>query len=446
MKKALIRLLSSIIVCGVVFTGCGKSSDNSVDKTTDSEGTTISGDIKDKTNVKDEQITIKILSGIQVESEAPLELALADEFMKENPNIKIEFIGEKNANIPTRLIAMNASNELPDAFQVVTQFASQAKEMGMLIDPSPYLSDNYKNNLVDSVRKLATLDDSLYVIPWTVQPQVLVYRSDWLEKANIDKIETMDDFRKAAIAFTNTKEDVYGFAMVGTQNGSGQARFLQFVNSFGIREVYDDNGTWKSDLTTDKYRDCLTFFTNLDLVDGVVAPGATETGYPEACNFVSQNKAGLIITGSNGVGVIANSNEDLKGKLATVAIPKQVQHCSNVPVGGYAISSQCKHPEAVAKYLEFITAPERAVPFAVQTGRLPVLKDALSSPELQDPMLKGCVDAIQYAIPQPNFADYSEVWDVMGESYNSVLSGVSIDDAMKQVEKRINAILDKNNK
>ncbi len=57
------------------------------------------------------------------------------------------------------------------------------------------------------------------------------------------------------------------------------------------------------------------------------------------------------------------------------------------------------------------------------------------------PAYKGFVDCIQYALPYQAYSGYSEVQDIMGESYNSMLSGVSIDDAMKQVESRIDTLL-----
>ena len=72
---------------------------------------------------------------------------------------------------------------------------------------------------------------------------------------------------------------------------------------------------------------------------------------------------------------------------------------------------------------------------------MPVASDALEDEMFDTPAYQGFVDCIQYALPYPTYSGYSEVQDIMGESYNSMLSGVSIDDAMAQVESRINTLL-----
>ena len=142
----------------------------------------------------------------------------------------------------------------------------------------------------------------------------------------------MEDFRNVGKAFTNGS-DKWGFAMVGTQNGSGEARFSQFIKAFGVDEIYqDDTGAWVSDLTGDKYKTALQTFVDLDIVDGIVPPGATETGYPEAVTYFANQQAGMIISGSNALGAIVSQNPELDGKLASVPIPSQERHVTNLQV------------------------------------------------------------------------------------------------------------------
>ena len=52
---------------------------------------------------------------------------------------------------------------------------------------------------------------------------------------------------------------------------------------------------------------------------------------------------------------------------------------------------------------------------------------------------------MEYALPQPAFPAYTEILDVMGESYNTMMgNNVSIDDAMAQVANRVEGILSEN--
>ena len=390
----------------------------------------------------EEQITLRIMSSIQTENEGSLEAAMADAYMEEHPNIKIEWIPVASNDLNAQIIALNSSNDLPDAFYMNTAFMPQAKSMGIVIDPTEYLGEDFLSNIDQSILDYGSIDGQLMVVPWFMIPIALIYRLDWAEENGIETIETMDDFVAAAQAFTNG-EDRWGFALVGTQNSSGESRFSQFVKTFGVDEVtQNEDGTWSSDLTSDKYKEALQAFVDLDLEYGVVPPGATETGYPEAGNYFAQNQAGMIISGSNALGAIVSANPELDGKLGSVPMPSVERHATNLQVSGYSITTTCEHPQEMADFLMYMASDENALSFAEQTGRMPVSTTALQNEMFQTPAYQGFVDCIQYALPYPSYSGYAEVQDIMGESYNSMLSGTSIDDAMAQVETRITTLLE----
>ena len=145
----------------------------------------------------DEQVTLTIMSSIQTEDEGKLESAIADAYMEQNPNVKIEFISVANNDLDAQITTMAASDDLPDAFYMNCAFMSTALDMGIVADSSKYISDEYKADVLPEVLDYATVDGNLMFIPWFQIPVALIYRTDWLEQAGIDKIETMDDFREA---------------------------------------------------------------------------------------------------------------------------------------------------------------------------------------------------------------------------------------------------------
>lgn len=426
MKKRLFSILLGVSMVLSIFTGCGKS--------TSKEPNESNGDV----------IELSIMSSLQTENEAELETAIAEEYMKQNPNIKINFIAQKVSDLPAKIIALNTSNELPDAFLMPTDFMPQAYSMGILQDPREYLGDEFVAQLPESVLEYGMMDDQLTIVPWYMIPQALIYRSDWLEEAGIDTIETMDDFAKTAQAFTNG-ENRWGFSMVGTNNASGFSRFIQYARAFGVDTVYkNDSGEWECDLVSDNYKNALQSFVDMDLKYGTVPPGASVTGYPEAVTFFAQNQTGLIISGSNAIGAIISQNPELDGKIASVPIPSQERHVTNLQIAGYSITTNCEHPQELADYLKFMVKKENSIDFAKKTGRLPVTKEALEDETFKSPTYKGFIDSIPYAMTYPAFGGFSEILDIMGESYNSMLSGVSIDDAMANVEKRVKIVMEKN--
>lgn len=437
----------SIILCAAmsvtILSGCSGGS-KEASEAKDSGAAQSQVDESTEAGSSEETITLRILSTLATETEAPLEQAMADAYMKEHPNVKIELIGQPVNDMAKKIIALNTSGDLPDAFFMPTEFMSQAYDMGIIVDHEALLGEDFMSALNEKVVEYGKINNQLMMVPWHVIPVALIYRADWLAEAGIDKIETVDDFRNTAKTFT--KDGHWGFSMVGTQNGSGEARFCQYVRTFGVNEVYqDESGKWVSDLTSDNYKKALQSFVDLALVDGVVPPGPTETGYPEAAAYFAEQKTGLMISGSNAIGAIISANPELDGKLASVPLPAAERHATNLQTSGYAITTACEHPDVMADYLKFMTSKDLAVDFGIKTGRLPVTKEAAEDPAFQTDTFKGFIDCMEYALPQPAFPAYTEILDVMGESYNTMMgNNVSIDDAMAQVANRVEGILSEN--
>lgn len=445
MKKRLLGMMLCAAMVTSSLSGCAGGGTQPKDTAAvGTEAVETKGEGKAEVSSSEEQITLRILSTLATETEAPLEQAMADAYMKEHPNVKIELIGQPVNEMAKKIIALNTSGDLPDAFFMPTEFMSQAHDMAIIVDHEVLLGTEFMSTVNEKVVEYGKINGQLMMVPWHVIPVALIYRADWLKDAGMETIETMDDFNKAAKAFT--KDNHWGFSMVGTQNGSGEARYCQYARAFGVNEVYQDaSGKWVSDLTSDKYKTALQSFVNLALVDGVVPPGATETGYPEASAYFAEEKTGLMISGSNAIGAITSANPQLDGTLASVPLPKAERHVTNLQTSGYAITTACEYPEVMADYLKFMTSKEMAVDFGVKTGRLPVTKEASADPAFQTDTFKGFIDCMEYALPQPAFPAYTEVLDVMGESYNTMMgNNISIDDAMAQVSKRIETILSEN--
>ena len=437
----------SIILCAAmsvtILSGCSGGS-KEASEAKDSGAAQSQVDESTEAGSPEETITLRILSTLATETEAPLEQAMADAYMKEHPNVKIELIGQPVNDMAKKIIALNTSGDLPDAFFMPTEFMSQAYDMGIIVDHEALLGEDFMSALNEKVVEYGKINNQLMMVPWHVIPVALIYRAERLAEAGIDKIETVDDFRNTAKTFT--KDGHWGFSMVGTQNGSGEARFCQYVRTFGVNEVYqDESGKWVSDLTSDNYKKALQSFVDLALVDGVVPPGPTETGYPEAAAYFAEQKTGLMISGSNAIGAIISANPELDGKLASVPLPAAERHATNLQTSGYAITTACEHPDVMADYLKFMTSKDLAVDFGIKTGRLPVTKEAAEDPAFQTDTFKGFIDCMEYALPQPAFPAYTEILDVMGESYNTMMgNNVSIDDAMAQVANRVEGILSEN--
>lgn len=427
LKKAMVAFMVTTLLVGTM-TGCGNN-DNTKSEKNDSD-----------------KVKLTVFSTLQAEPEGEIEKQYVDEFMEENPNIEVELVSIPSNELYKKLVALNAADQLPDAFTLFADAMAVYHDMGMMIDHRELMDQEYLDKLNDNVKNEITIDEEIVMFPVYIAPTAMIYRSDWLEEAGMDKIETMDDFKKAAKAFT--KDDHWGFSMVGTNNASGVSRFKQFVRAYGVNEIYqDEDGKWTSDLLSDTYTQGLQDFVDLSLVDGVVPDGVVEAGYPEAATYFSQEKTGLMFTGSNAIGMILDSNPELEGKIASAPIPMKERHVSSLNTSGYAISKSCEHPEEMAKLLKFLTEKQRSVDFAKATGRLPVTDEALEDAAFEDQAYRGFIDCMQYAIPETTFPEYGKIMDIMGNSYNTMLSsGMSAEEMVASTEAEVTKILDSVNK
>ncbi|WP_141335783.1 sugar ABC transporter substrate-binding protein [Paenibacillus sp. tmac-D7] len=402
------------------------------------------------------QTTLTIMSAVQTEKPGgDIEKQIAEAYMKEHPNVKIEFMGVSMNDMYKKISVLAAANQMPDVFTNTPEFMYNVYQMNATEDLSKLLGVDYLKEFYPNVIEESSIDGKLQFIPWTSTPQALIYRGDLFEKEGLKAPETWDDFLAAAQKLTKDtngdgKPDQWGFAMIGTRNTSGGTRFLPVLRSFGAEEVRKDaNGKWVTDLDTAKAKDALQFYTDLNNKYGVVPPGVTETGFPEAASMLASGKAAMLISGPNALGTIISQNPDMKGKLYSAPIPMKEKHSATFGLLGYSISATSKNKEVAADYLKYLLNNENALKFTEATGPLPTKAQLASSPSLSAPDKAGFVKALQYAYHAPTISTYSQFYDIVAESYQVLLasnSKVTADEAMKKAAARANELIAKEGK
>lgn len=400
---------------------------------------------------KDGTVTLQIMSVSQTEQpDGELEKKIADEYMKQNPNVKIEFIGVPMNDLYKKLTTLATSGDLPDAFTLTPEFMRTAHDMGMAANLTEILGEEFLSNFYENILDEASVDGQLQLIPWNATPQALIYRGDWFEEAGLEAPRTWDEFIDAAQKLTKDNDsdgqlDQWGFGMVGTRNGSGASRFFPVLRSFGATEIkQDDSGKWVSDLGSEEAKKAFQLYGDLNNKYGVVPPGVTEAGFPEVASLFATNKVAMMITGPNALGAIYAENPDLKGKVYSTPIPKDKEHVSNFGLIGYGIAETSEHKEEVAEYLKFLVNKENSLKWNEDTGRLPTRKDVGESQQLTTPEMAGYSDAITYAFHLPAISSYNQFQDIVAEGYQAMLTESSTaDEVAKKAQDRADELIEK---
>ncbi|WP_312095916.1 sugar ABC transporter substrate-binding protein [Niallia sp.] len=400
---------------------------------------------------EDGVVTLKIMSVSQTEQpDGELEQKIADEYMKQNPKVKIEFIGVPMNDLYKKLTTLATSNDLPDAFTMTPEFMRTAHDMGMTANLTELLGEEYLKDFYENIIDEASINGELQLIPWNATPQALIFRGDWFEEEGLEAPKTWDEFIEVAQKLTKDKDgdgqvDQWGFGLVGTRNGSGASRFIPILRSFGAAEIRkDNNGNWITDLGSDEAKKAFQLYGDLNNKYKVVPPGVTESGFPEVASLFATNKVAMMITGPNALGAIYAENPDLKGKVYSTPVPKDIEYSSNFGLIGYGISENSEHKEEVADYLKFLVNKENSLQWNKDTGRLPTRKDVGESQQLNTPEMAGYSEAITYAFHLPEISSYSQFQDIIAEAYQTMLTNSeSVENIVKKAENRAEDLISK---
>ena len=148
MKRRFLSAMISVVMAASLVTGCAGSSSGTADTKaeevkagdTKDNGGTGTGN-KDTQAASGEQVTLTVMDGYAPEDpHGQYIYQYAEEFMKENPDIKVEIQAIASGDIYTKLAAMATSpDDLP------TMFFTSADQVPTLYDPVSYTHlDVYK--------------------------------------------------------------------------------------------------------------------------------------------------------------------------------------------------------------------------------------------------------------------------------------------------------------
>jgi len=354
----------------------------------------------------------------------------ADDYMKLNPNVTIEFIGVPANELYAKTNTLAIGGSMPDVFINSPEFMAQAHDLGIVADLEEVFGADFFEGFSEGPLAMAELDGKYQFAPWFTIPVTLLYRSDLLAEAGLEPPATWDEFRETAKKLTvdidgDGTVDRWGFAMIGTNNGSGASRFFLLLRSHGADELVADGDSWTTQFDSAGSVAAFKLFGDLVNEDKSVPPGPLQTGYGEAVSLIATDKAAMMVTGPHTIGAVLDQNPELDGKLAGAILPSLPGEDPDINLGmfGWAVSESSKHKDVAADYIKFVLSQENQVAWNAATGRLPTRLDALADPAIDKPMLRGFVAAAKYGYQPPTAKFYPELFSVAGDNYQAVIAG-----------------------
>jgi len=433
MLIAVIFSISLLAACSNNSNEAGTSSSKSSD--TDGKG-------------NQEQIELRIVWwGSQTRHDRTMEAIKL--FEEKNPTIKIspEFLGWDG--YWEKLATQAAGGNLADIIQIDLQYTNEYVTRGLLQDLGPYVDSGVLN--LDDLDELylsgGYVDDKLYQIPLGANSLAVAYDPAMFEEAGVAPLEpgyTWDDYINTARQLTANLDGVTVPGVNGTQ------AFQHYLRQHDLWLYNEDNSALGYD--DDKY--FIDFYTMWkDLLDeGVQTPldvMAQASALEDAP--IVHSKAPVHVFNSNQIVALETSAGRPLEMMLYPSLEGGTWGHYLKPTMFFSVTTQSKHPEEAAKFLDFITndleaneilAAERGVPVSskVRDHLYPQLSDTEKKQFDYLDVVAEHSSPIHPLLPP----GHSEIDGLQARLYEQIMYGeITPEEAAKQFRKEANAILQK---
>jgi multiple sugar transport system substrate-binding protein len=150
------------------------------------------------------------------ETEADELDTILDELNDAQDTYRLEHMVVPGGEYYTKLQTMIAGRQAPDLFWLSQEYVPAYADNGALTDLTDRVGGVDLTDYLPGALDTATVDDTLYGLPWIGQPYVVYYNADRFAEAGIDRPAqdwSWDDFRATATALTDG--DSWGYATTG---------------------------------------------------------------------------------------------------------------------------------------------------------------------------------------------------------------------------------------
>lgn len=310
---------------------------------------------------------------------------VADAFMKEHPEIKVEIWSQPWDDYFTKIQALWASGDskvIPDvAFLWPTpKYAAQGvlENLDPYIQKSGYKLEDYWPGLLES----AKYNGSVYGFPRDIEVNILYYNKDLFDKAGVkypDDKWTWDDFMAAADKLTvkdaSGKVKQYAFA-------SEAGKWGKWLNQNGGAILDDYRNPSKCMLDDPKSVAGIQFFADLIAKGYAMPPADLSQAGGDAAVFQS-GQAAMILQNSSRISAFneAKMNYD----VAPVPTPKDGKRWNGAGGAAWVMSAGSGKKDAAWTFLEWLQSTNGGEKIYTDRGEIfPALQSTAKSPSFMN--------------------------------------------------------------
>lgn len=310
-------------------------------------------------------VTIRVF-GMDQAAMTPEEMrSIADEFMKANPDIKIEIEFAAYDAMHDKIITAMASD--PPSYDVYTvddPWYAEFAKAGYMADVTNRITDDMKKNVFASAWDVVTVDNKTYGLPWLLDQKYFFYNEKILKEAGFtEPPKTWEELIDQAKVIKEKGLVEYPLVWSWAQ---AEAAICDWVTL-----LYANGGSWLDADGKPAFNNEIGVATLTWMVqtidDGYTNPASVSYLEEDVRNVFSQGKAAFALNW-NYMYDLANYNKEesqITGQVGVALIPvfeqgaeKGVKSSSVNGSMGFAIAAKSPNVDASWKFIEYLTSED----------------------------------------------------------------------------------------
>ncbi|MFW5873048.1 MAG: ABC transporter substrate-binding protein [Halanaerobiaceae bacterium] len=392
-------------------------------------------------SVAAEEVEITVAGGA-VGQELELTEKAAEMYMEENPDVEIEVLDTPDLaqdRLGLYLQFFEAESSEVDVYQIDVIWPGDLAEH--FIDLSEYAEEDEIDMHFDEIIENNTVDGKLVAIPWFTDAGLLYYRSDLLEKYDLDVPETWDELEEAAETIQEGEreegnEDFVGYVWQGDSYEGLTTNALEWFASSNAGTIISED-----EKITVNNENAVEMLEQAAGWVGTISPdGVTGMGEEDARSVFQGGNAAFMRNWPYAYALAQDEEESsIAGDFDVSPLPSSENGEPAATLGGWqlGVSKYSEHPEIAADVALYLAGYESQKMRAIEGSMNPTIEELYEDEEVLEatPFFEDLYDVFTNAVARPSTVsapDYNQVSEYFFQAVHSVLTGD--DDALTAIE------------
>lgn len=338
---------------------------------------------------------------------------LTDDFMKANPNIKVELQNQSTyKDLQAKINStLTSPKDLPTITQAYPNWLFNAAGQDALVDFKPYIENEtigFKKGeeIRSDLMQGAQINGVQYGIPFNKSTEVLFYNADLLKQYGVKVPTTLDELKEAAkTIYEKSNHEIVGAGFDSLNN----------YYAIGMKNKGVDF-TKELDLTGDASKEVIKYYA-----DGIRDGYFRTAGSDKYLSGPFQNKKIAMYVGSSaGESFVAKGAKEAGYEYGVAPRPDKYNLQQGTDIYMFEGSTTEEQRTAAFLYLKFLSSADSQLYWAQQTGYIPTIasvleKDEYTKSNSKVPAILGEATKNLFSIPVVENSDpaYAEIRTIL---------------------------------